>query len=126
MAGTVTLTEERLAGGNIFKVMFTWLSSAGGAADGVTANRYTGIIERVVQIPDSGGTTPTTLWDCTVLDSDGADVLIGLGANLSETAITQKVAADKLATVANTTLTLAVTNAGNAKGGKTILYIRVR
>lgn len=124
MAGTVTVAEEQI--GNIHKITFDWLSSAGGAADATTTNYYTGEIVRAVQIPDGGGTAPSAAWDCVVNDDDGADVLIGLGANLSETATTQKVAADKLGTVANSPLTLAVTNAGNAKGGNTILYLRVR
>lgn len=121
MAGTVTTTEERL--GAIHKITFDWTSSSSGAADATTANYYTGVIERVVQIP--GATTPTAAYDVVVNDDDGADVLLGLGANLSETATTQKVYSDKLGTVANAQLTLAVTNAGNAKTGKTILYIRV-
>lgn len=119
MAGTVTTTEETI--GSISKITFDWTSSAGGAADATTTNYYSGVIQRVVQIP--GATTPTAAYDVIVSDDDGADVLLGLGANLSESAVTQKVAADKLGTVANAQLTLAVTNAGNAKTGKTILYL---
>ena len=124
MAGTVTTTEETI--GRISKVKFTWTSSAGGAADATTTGYYTGSIIRVVQIPDGGGTQPTNAYDIVVNDNDSADVLIGLGANLSNAANTDKVAADKLGVVANSQLTLAVTNAGNAKGGKTILYIQTR
>lgn len=120
MAGTVTTVEERI--GFIHKITFDWTSSAGGAADATTTNYYTGIVERVVQIP--GAATPTAAYDVVVNDDDGADVLLGLGANLSEAATTQKVAADKLGTVANAQLVLAVTNAGNAKTGKTIIYLR--
>ena len=90
----------------------------------MTVELYTGEVLRVVQIPDGGGTQPTDLYDVVVNDGDGADVLLGLGANLGNAANTDKVAADKLGVVTNSKLTLAVTNAGNAKGGKTILYIR--
>lgn len=123
MAGTVTVEEQRI--GRIHKVNFTWTSSAGGAADGVTTGSYNGEIVRAVQIPDSGGTQPTDQFDVVVNDADGADALVGLGANLSNAAQTSKTAKDGLGAIANTPLTLAVTNAGNAKGGKTILYIRV-
>ena len=124
MAGTVTCVEERL--GSIYKIKWTWVSSAGGAADGVTTYPYTGEIVRVVQIPDSGGTAPTTLYDVVVTDSDGADALVGLGADLSIAANTSKTTKDGLGAVANTALTLAVTNAGSGKGGKTILYVKAR
>lgn len=124
MAGTVTTTEETI--GRISKVKFVWTSSAGGSADATTTGYYTGSIIRVLQIPDGGGTQPTNAYDIVVNDGDGADVLLGLGANLSNAANTDKVAADKLGVVANSQLTLAVTNAGNAKGGKTILYIQTR
>ena len=122
MAGTVTVTEQRF--GSVKKVTFAWVSDAGGAADGVTPKEYTGEILRVLEIPDGGGTQPTDLYDVLVKDADGADVLIGHGANVSNAANDDKVAADKLGVVASSVLTLAVTNAGNAKGGKTILYIR--
>jgi len=121
MAGTVTVSEEYFGG--LLKVDWDWLSTAGGAADLVTANAYTGIVTRAVFIPDSAGTQPTDLYDVTVTDEDGADVLLGLGANLSNAATVQKHQGDGLGCVANDKLTVNVTNAGNAKGGRVILYI---
>ncbi len=122
MAGTVTLTEEIF--GSVKKITFAWVSDAAGAADKATAEVYSGEILRAVQIPDGGGTQPSNLYDVVVEDDDAADVLLGLGADLGNTANTDKVAKDGLGTVSNAALTLKVTNAGNAKGGKTILYIR--
>lgn len=52
------------------------------------------------------------------------DVLKGLGADLGNAANTYKADSDGLGAVVESKLTLAVTNAGNAKGGKTILFIR--
>ena len=124
MAGTVVTTEERI--GFIHKVKFAWTSSAGGAADATTTGYYTGLLERVVQIPAGGGTQPTDQYDVVVTDSDSADVLGALGANLTNAAQTIKAAKDGLGAVANSQLTLAVTNAGNAKAGTTILCIRVK
>lgn len=122
MAGTVATTE--ITHQPIKKVVFTWTSSAGGAADATTAGYYTGRLIYAAQIPDSGGTQPTDAYDVTVADSDGVDLLKGLGANLSNAATTYKAESDGLGAVVESQLTLAVTNAGNAKGGKTVLYFR--
>ena len=122
MAGTVTVGEQRFS--SVRKVTFTWVSSAGGAADAVTTYPVDGDLLAVYQVPDGGGTQPTNLYDVVVTDGDGIDVLNGLGANLSNAANTIKRTSDGLLPVAASLLTLAVTNAGNAKGGQTILYIR--
>lgn len=123
MAGAATLTEITYT--SIKKCEFDWTSSAGGAADKTSEESYIGLIERAVFIPDSGGTQPTNLYDVVVNDADGTDVLHGNGANLSNAAAVLKShVTDGLGAVVNSTLTLAVTNAGNAKGGKVILYLR--
>lgn len=122
MAGTVTITEHSWA--YIKKIEFDWESSAGGAADGTTTDIYTGEIIRVVQVPDSGGTQPTDLYDVTVVDDDTLDIMYGLGANVSNAAPSQKQMSDGLGCVVGSQLTLHVTNAGATKGGKTIVYLR--
>lgn len=121
MAGTVTTTEE--THGSVKKVKFAWISSAGGAADAVSAAAFSGAIERLVTVPGAGGVQPTDNYDVVVNDDDGNDVLMGAGANRSN-ASTQQVLASSLGVVANDKLTLAVTNAGNAKEGTVILYLR--
>jgi hypothetical protein len=124
MAGTVTITEANAKDWPISKVTFTWLSDgATGAADGVTTYAYTGKLVRVVQVPDAAGTQPTDQYDVVVNDDDGADVLAGVGANISNAAKSQTVTPLSLGAVVESKLTLGVTNAGNAKGGKTIVYI---
>lgn len=120
MAGTVTVTEETV--GSIKKIKFTWTASAGGAADGATTGTYNGALQRLVTVPDTG-TAPTNLYDITVADEDGTDVLMGAGADRSSTN-TEQVLASSLGVVANDTLTIHVTNAGNAGKGVTYLYIR--
>ena len=122
MAGTVTLTEQTV--GLLKKVTFAWVSDAAGAADKVTTNIFSGEVVRAVHIPDSGGTQPTDLYDVDVNDADGADLLHGNAANISNAAPTETAPKDGLGALEKSKLTLAVTNAGNAKGGKTILYIR--
>ncbi|MBI4499456.1 MAG: hypothetical protein HY689_16330 [Chloroflexi bacterium] len=122
MAGTITITEVTYT--SVRKVTLEWTSDASGNADATTTKAFTGEVVRAVQLPDSGGTQPTDLYDVTVTDSDGADVLHGLGANLSNAATTQKAQKDGLGAVAASKLTLNVSNAGSGKGGKAIVYLR--
>lgn len=122
MAGTVTVNETTHT--SVKRIYWDWLSTAGGAADKVTVNAFDGLLERAVFIPDGGGTQPTDLYDVTITDPDGVDVLAGLGANLSNAATVVKTHADGLTAVSGQLLTLNVTNAGNAKGGIVILYLR--
>tara|TARA_Y100000310_G_scaffold309531_1_gene353716 strand:+ start:3901 stop:4260 length:360 start_codon:yes stop_codon:yes gene_type:complete len=119
MAGTVTTTEK--AHTSAKKIVFAWTSSAGGAADATTTERYDGKI--VGLTTDPGAAAPTDDYDVVITDEDGHDVLLGAGAN-RDTANTEHVDGDSLAAVADSVLTLAVTNAGNAKGGEAIVWVR--
>lgn len=120
MAGTVTTTET--THGNVKKIVFAWTSSAGGAADATTTNPYDGKIIGFATIP-SGVTAPDDNYDVVINDADGHDVLLGAGAN-RDTANTEYVAETSVAGAPASTLTLAVTNAGAAKLGTVILWIR--
>jgi hypothetical protein len=120
-AGTVTVTEEAYSA--VRKVKFAWTSDGAGAADGATTGDFSGKIEALVTVPNGGGTQPTDLYDLTVVDDDGTDVLSGAGANRSN-ASTQVVLSASLGIVANDRLTLHVTNAGAAKGGTVYVYLR--
>ena len=120
MAGTVTATE--ITHGSVKKLTFAWTSSAGGAADGVSAEVYDGKIIGLTTDPD-GAAAPTDNYDVVVNDADGHDQLLGAGAD-RDTANTEHVAEASLGAVAGSLLTLAVTNAGNAKQGVVILYVR--
>ena len=122
MAGTVTVTETTYT--SVKKIKWVWTSTSGGAADLVTTKAFDGLLERVAFIPDGGGTQPTDNYDITITDADGVDVLAGLGANLSNAATVVKTHANGLTAVAGSTLTLNVTNAGSAKGGIVIVYLR--
>lgn len=121
MAGTVTFTEE--LAGPVKKVKAVWVSSSGGAADGTTSNTYNGTFVRLVTVPAAAGSAPTDNYDVVVNDDDGTDVLMGAGAN-RDTANTEQVLGTSLGAVANDRLTLAVTNAGDTKGGTVYLYLR--
>lgn len=120
MAGTVTKTESVHTGTK--KVVFAWTSSAGGAADATSDEVYEGKVIGLTTIPD-GTDVPLLNYDVEVKDAGGHDILLGAGANRSDSA-TQHVAEASLGAVAGTKLTLAVTNAGNAKKGTVIVWIR--
>ncbi len=119
MAGTVTAAEQTHR--TLKKIKWSWTSTAGGAADLVTAETYSGLVQTLVT--DPGATAPTTLYDITITDADGIDVLAGAGADRSATA-TEYVLAASLGGCVDSVLTLNVTNAGNAKAGDVYLYIR--
>ena len=119
-AGTVVAAEETF--GTVKKITFAWTSTAGGAADAPTVATFSGKIEALVTIPDAVD-APTTLYDVTVTDADGVDVLAGAGANRSATA-TELVLASSLGIVANDLLTVNITNAGAAKKGRVVVYLR--
>ncbi len=119
MAGTVVTTE--ITHTSMKKIKFAWTSSAGGAADATTTEYYDGKIFAFVTDPSA--TAPTDNYDIVITDGDGIDVLLGAGAN-RDTANTEYVSQATLGGVAASKLTLAVTNAGNAKLGDAYLYIR--
>lgn len=123
MAGTVTAVEQTSVG-TVKRLKLTWVSSAGGAADYTTTVPFDGDLICASFIPDGGGTQPSNLYDVTLADSDGVDVLNGLGANLSNAATVNKLKSDGLLAVAGSTLVLSVTNGGNAKGGVVRLLLR--
>lgn len=118
----VTLTETRYT--TVKRIMWDWLSATGGAVTSATTYPYDGLLERVVFDPDAAGTQPTNLYDVTITDPDGNDVLAGLGADLSNSATVVKVHSDGLTAVSGQVLTLNVSNAGDEKGGVVIVYLR--
>lgn len=117
MAGTVTTTEERI--GPIEEIIFAWTSSGAGAADATSTYAYNGEVMEVQIIP--GATTPTNLYDVTVSDNNSVDMLYGQGANVSNASTT---VVKGCALVANSKITLGVTNAGSAKDGTIIVHVR--
>ena len=122
MAGTVTTTEVTHL--LVKKITFAWTTTTDGAASATTTAYFTGDVVGAVQIPGSAGDQPDASYDVAVNDAAGIDVLFGLGANLSNSATTFKAAKDGLGAVVSSQLSLAVTNAGSANTGQTVLFIR--
>lgn len=129
MAGTLTLSYSETR--SPFTVTFTWVSDASGDVSGNAVTKdLLGILLRAVHIPDSGGTQPTDAYDVLINDEHGIDVLQGTGADISNAAASDFFPAltdgstNSGPTAVNGTLDLVVSNAGNAKGGSVVLYLR--
>src|SRR5688572_29031039 len=121
MAGTVTVTERSHT--SVKKITWAWTCDASGNADLVTTQAYDGVIRRLVTVPGAAALAPDDNYDVAIVDGDGADVLLGGGAN-RDTANTEQVASSSLGVVAGDKLTLQVSGAGNANAGVVHLYIR--
>lgn len=124
--------------GRIIGYKFDWTSDASGDVSGVGAINITridkpgGMINTIVGaqfVPDTGGTAPTDLYDATLINSDGVDVLQGVGADLPQSVTSISNYRTPLTTdggyvlLMGDTLTPVVANAGNAKGGTIYLFI---
>lgn len=134
MAGSCTMTE--VYGhydddhSRIDEVTWDWLSDGAGDMSGTGTSRttayFTGMIADVETVPDGGGTAPDPLYDIMILDDNGVDVMLGAGANRSQT-VTENtaglVAGFLPKTIYNTRLQLVVANSGAANGG--IVRLRI-
>ena len=121
-AGTMTLTE--VGHGSVKKIRAAWTSGTGaegGTASATTTLPYSG--RCIALVTDPGSTAPTDNYDLVVTDVDGDDVLVGAGMN-RDTANTEVVSEASLGGVAGSKLTFSITNAGDAKEGLALLYIR--
>lgn len=111
-----------------FKLSLAWTSDASGNVSGIPALNISGVLSRVTFIPAAGGVAPTALYDVTLLDDDGVDVLAGLGidrsATLKESVYPLLGGAANVPAVCVGSLNLVVANAGNAKQGSISLYFR--
>lgn len=99
-----------------------WTSDASG--DATDEFDFDGQIYRVVTTPGAGGLAPTTLYDVTLLDEDGHDILGGAGANRSATVSEQLDLTSLAPLVHYGTLTLTVAAAGDANAGTVKIYWR--
>lgn len=121
MAGSVmTFTEMTYA--TVKKIKCAWTSDdTTGAVSGTTAETYSGRLFGAITVP--GAPAPTALYDIAVNDSDSVDVALGALADRSATA-TEYRAEASMAGMANSKLTVAITNAGNSTQGTLYLFIR--
>jgi hypothetical protein len=126
MAGLITVNNGN-PGGKVKKIECTWV---GDAADGTVPPKavraFSGVVIRVVT--DPGTPAPTTLYDITLTDSNGIDVLGGAGANRSATVTEQcfpTVATVPWECPVAGALTLTITgNSVVSAQGSVVIYIR--
>ena len=118
----VTITQDSVFY-PIQKISWDWLSASDGTVSSAAFGAYMGKIVKAILASDSGGTAPTNLYDVTIEDEDGYDVLSGAGADVTSAATVYLVDPNKCLWVRSNSLTLKVANAGDAKGGVVTLYI---
>ncbi len=109
----------------IKRLKLDYVTASGSAS--VTVADVNGVILRVTTNP--GATAPTDNWDIALLDEDGIDVLGGDGVDRdtanSESFCPSVAFGDGFVPVAvSGSLTLNITNAGDAKVGSVIVYLR--
>ena len=121
--GTVSTTRTDLAAG-VSRYEVLWLSDGSGDVNGRAVRMEPGFLLHVETVPDSGGTQPDALYDLTLDDSDAVDVLDALAANLSQT--TAKIFQMSTPLFIDDDLVPVITNAGNAKRGTIVIWMRDR
>ncbi len=131
----LTFTYEREVGG-IARVIAAWTSDGSGNASGTTAVRVCGRLVKAVT--DPGSAAPTDNYDVTITDDEDVNVLTACQSSLlnRDTANSEETYFLVLDAAAGTplaqsvhpvvcgTLTVTVSNAGNAKSGQIILYVQ--
>jgi hypothetical protein len=123
---TISIYDERLSGTNGYEpcavVTWTFTTDASGDVTEQTSTKINGQVCRVVTNPDNTD-TPTTLWDFTLKDEDGADILCDNGANRDDT---DSGASEQIVPCFSpgiqSKLTFTVANGGNAKKGVVKVY----
>lgn len=112
--------DYRVNGTDVVKHTFDWVSNVSGAATLPSTLAVSGQIQRVVIVPSA-------------TDEDGLDVLAGQGANLSATVassvcpgvpLKDGTTVGVVPVVVDSVLTLNITNAGDTKAGKVVVYVR--
>lgn len=121
VAGSIVVTTSDIGGG-VTKYSAAWLSDAAGV---VTENSFDvkrGRLRQVKFIPGAAGAAPTNLYDLTLRDADGADLLVAAGADLSATVASWYSPANPVYFEGGA-VTPTIANAGNAKAGTIVLIV---
>lgn len=124
-----TVVETKTLFSSPAKYQLAWTASTNGIVSQATTFYVRGELARVVLDGTSTGAT----YSLTLKDSSGVDVLAGLGAGVSTSAvssivpgarITDSTTTNVVPFVVNDLLTLGVTMAGSNKTGSVILYVK--
>jgi len=136
MAGTATVTSTRNwripSDGVINLFTIHWTTTSGGAlsvqlADGSgDVIQFNGTLLQAVFEPDAEA-APSDAYDLTITGNGSVDVLVGIGANLSNSAgkrETPVTSTNSIPIILAEALTLNGSNIGNSKSGYVYLYVR--
>ena len=124
-----TVVETKATSGYANKYTLAWTASTNGIVSQATTFYVRGEIARV----SLNGTSTGATYSLTLKDTSGVDVLAGLGAGVSTSAvssvvpgikITDSVTTNVVPIVVNDLLTLGVAVAGSNKTGSVILYMK--
>ncbi len=129
-----TITQRKMQPGRVSSITWKWVASAAGAVSSASPDVISGVLVGVTF--DPGTPAPTTLYDVTITDEAGVNVLAGAltggyGVDLSATVTThyaictvnkESSAAVLGGRAVNDVLTLVVANAGDAAQGSVTLY----
>lgn len=121
-----SIYDNRLVGTDGYKpvAVITWsfTTDASGDFTEQTTAIINGGIGRIVTNPDNTD-TPTTLWDLTIKDEDGADILCDDGADrdAGDSGASEQVFPSVCIPI-QSKLTFTVANGGNAKKGVVKVY----
>lgn len=121
VTGITVVTRSDFDG--VERVELAWTSDAGGDVE-YSGLHLVGRLNRVVTV--AGASAPTDLYDVTLEDIEGADVLLGVGADRPQAGPTNALVADGTVFVEPLVLgnhTFKVANAGNAKTGTAVFYL---
>jgi len=125
-SGTVTRADVTLIPG-ITVVTLTWVSDSSGNVV-ATLRGIAGTVKRITYKPGSGDLAPENLYDVTLTDQDGIDILTASGANLSNSTaknyapfVGNGTSNNPLPTYGD--LALAITGAGAANSGTIRLFL---
>jgi len=126
MSGSaMTFTETNIAQSSIKKIKAAWTSdSSGGTASGTTTGSYAGRFIGLITVPGTAGYQPSDNYTVTIVDSDSVDLLLGAASANRDQTNTEYIAEASMSGVAESTLTFAVSGAGNSKKGTIYLLIR--
>ena len=84
--GTVVVTTTQYAGlngANRVRYAVAWTATAGGDVSGNAFSTVRGKLLSVKFVPGTAGDIPSDLYDVTMVDGNGIDLLNGAGQNLS-------------------------------------------
>ena len=120
---TRTARRESPFGTPVSKIIWSFTTDGSGDASEETELIF-GLINRIVTNPDNTD-TPTTLWDLTLKDEDGVDVLcdLGLDRDVADSGASEQIFTCPANLAIASKLTLTVANGGNAKKGIVTVYL---